>query len=127
MELSIFIGKLFAIVYLTVGIAALVHRSYFRSVFETMIANSAVLTVLSLIALTVGASIVVSHNIWVPDWPVFITILGWFAMIKGMSFLIFPVRSMYWVEVVMAREDIPKISAYCSLVLGLLFSYFCFG
>lgn len=127
MELSIFIGKLFAIVYLTVGIAALIHRAYFCSVFETMITSPAVLTVISLIALTVGASIVVSHNVWVPDWPVLITILGWFAMIKGMSFLIFPVRSTFWVESVMARVDISKISAFCSLFIGALFFYFSFA
>jgi hypothetical protein len=127
MESSIFIGRLFAIIYLTVGIAALAHRSYYRSIAQSIVTNSVVLLVLSLIALTVGASIVILHNVWVPDWPVVITILGWFAMVKGMTFIFLPERTTLWISTYMAREDVPKLSACTAIGLGVMFAYFSFA
>jgi hypothetical protein len=37
-----------------------------------------------------GLMTVVAHNIWVWDWPVFITVLGWSTLIKGIMKVGFP-------------------------------------
>ena len=43
-----------------------------------------------LFLLTMGLVIVMTHNIWVLDWPVVITFVGWSMTIKGIVYLIFP-------------------------------------
>lgn len=42
------------------------------------------------ITMLLGLATVVAHNIWVWDWPLAITILGWFTLIKGVLKIGFP-------------------------------------
>ena len=37
-----------------------------------------------------GLSIIRKHNIWAFSWPVFVTIIGWFALIGGLGRMFFP-------------------------------------
>ena len=36
-----------------------------------------------MILMPAGLAIVLTHNVWVADWPVIITLLGWLAVISG--------------------------------------------
>jgi hypothetical protein len=38
----------------------------------------------------IGLLIVVSHNIWVKDYRVVITIFGWLSLVKGIAYMAFP-------------------------------------
>ena len=35
-------------------------------------------------------SIILKHNIWAFSWPVFVTIIGWFAFFGGLGRMFFP-------------------------------------
>jgi hypothetical protein len=37
------------------------------------------------ISILVGLLIVTSHNIWTPEWPLLITLIGWVALLKGIA------------------------------------------
>jgi hypothetical protein len=49
-----------------------------------------VIYVSGFLTLTVGYLLVTFHNIWVKDWPVIITVIGWIALVKGISLLVLP-------------------------------------
>lgn len=42
------------------------------------------------ITMLLGLVTVVAHNVWVWDWPVVITVLGWMTLIKGIGKVGFP-------------------------------------
>ncbi len=42
------------------------------------------------IAFGIGLAQVLSHNLWVADWRVLITLFGWAALLKGLMLLYFP-------------------------------------
>jgi hypothetical protein len=44
------------------------------------------------ITMLLGLATVVAHNVWVWDWPVVITILGWGTLLKGIEKVGFPDR-----------------------------------
>lgn len=48
------------------------------------------LLVLVIITLIMGLVTVILYNLWVKDWRVLITILGWSTLIKGISKIRFP-------------------------------------
>ena len=51
---------------------------------------------LVLLLLICGLLIIVGHNIWVADWHVIVTIVGWLTVLKGVIVLMFPqVLSVY--------------------------------
>jgi len=37
-----------------------------------------------------GLSIIRTHNIWTLNWPVLITLIGWFAILGGLGRMFFP-------------------------------------
>jgi hypothetical protein len=44
------------------------------------------------ITFLLGLATVVAHNVWVADWPVAVTILGWVSLFKGIEKIGFPDR-----------------------------------
>ena len=42
------------------------------------------------VAASVGVAMVQYHNIWVNDWRLLVTIVGWIALAKGILLLAFP-------------------------------------
>src|SRR6476646_9005433 len=74
-------------------------------------------------ALLAGLAIVNTHNLWVSDWRVIITILGWLAIVRGALSLLFP-NKMYGVGgTILANRSGPMIGAVIILVLGGILSW----
>lgn len=55
-----------------------------------LIGNRSFIFLSGYIALIIGLITVILHNVWVSDWRVVITILGWIALIKGVVRIGFP-------------------------------------
>jgi len=90
MELSIFIAKIFAFVYLAIGLGMLINTKYYKKAIDDMLDNSGVMYLGGVMALVIGYLMVTYHNFWVKDWTVIITVIGWLAFIKGVLLLVLP-------------------------------------
>jgi hypothetical protein len=55
-----------------------------------LIGNTMLITLTGVLWLIIGLLIVVDHNIWVADWPVIITIVGWILLLQGLMRLFVP-------------------------------------
>ena len=85
--------------------------------------NQSATLILGMFALLAGLAIVNTHNLWVSDWRVIITILGWLAIIRGALSLLFP-NKMYGVgETILASRSGTMIGAVIILVLGGFLSW----
>lgn len=124
MELSIFIAQVFALVYLAIGLGMLIDTKYYRKAFDSMIANSGVMYIGGVMALVIGFLIISSHNIWVKDWTVIITVLGWLAVVKGVMLLVFPKAMLNFSKGLM-KKNLTIISVIV-LILGGVLGYFGF-
>jgi hypothetical protein len=49
-------------------------------------------------ALIIGIMLVVSHNIWVWDWRLVITLIGWMTLIKGIIRIFYPEAVLKLIE-----------------------------
>ncbi|MCX5794799.1 MAG: hypothetical protein NTY77_04830 [Elusimicrobia bacterium] len=87
-----------------------------------MYKNAALTYLLGLLALVIGSLIVHYHDIWVGDWPVLITVLGWIAVVKGIMIIAFP-NAMQRLTRRLLAGAAPRIVPYFALSLGLLFGY----
>jgi hypothetical protein len=54
--------------------------------------------VISLVAIVIGLLNILFHNIWEDDWRLIITIIGWIALLIGLSLFIFPKRTVLWLD-----------------------------
>jgi len=84
-----FVIQVLALLHISLGIAALRGIvNYSKLVKELTEPGMAIM--IGLISLPIGLYLVTYHNIWVKDWEVIVTIVGWSALIKGFLYIAYP-------------------------------------
>ena len=125
MDLSVFLARIFAVLYLIVGIGILLNAEYYRKAYSDMIRDTGIMYLGGAIALVIGYLMVAYHNFWVKDWSVIITIIGWLALIKGLLMFILPKTMINLTTFVFKEKYVPVVSAV-ALILGVVLGYYVF-
>ena len=125
MEVSFLIAKIAAVIYLSASLGGFISRDYYRRLSEDMYRNAGLTYLMGFLAVIVGFLIVHYHNLWVKDWTVLITIMGWLALMKGVLIIVFP-KFVQHVSKSFLTDRALQIYPYVTLMFGLLFGYFGF-
>lgn len=88
MDISIFFARLWGSFYVIFGLLFIITRQLGRTIEMTESKEFVIST--GYISLLMGLVTVILHNVWVADWRVVITILGWSTLIKGIQKIGFP-------------------------------------
>lgn len=122
MNTSVFIARLLALVYVSVGLGILTNPKYYQKALKEILNSAVALYFGGIMALVAGFLIVSYHNYWVKDWHVVITLIGWLAVVKGASLLVFPDQyaDMFqsWIKKYINQWG------FMALILGIIFAYF---
>jgi hypothetical protein len=49
-----------------------------------------------ILTMAAGLAIVLTHNVWVANWRVVVTLLGWLMTVGGAMRIVFPGRTQAW-------------------------------
>jgi hypothetical protein len=90
MTTSELIASLAGPMLMVLGTAMLLNGRVFLSTTAKFGENPAFIFLAGLLALVVGLAVVRTHNLWVDDWRVIVTILGWHAIVGGVVNVIAP-------------------------------------
>ena len=80
--------------------------------------------------LPTGLVILLGHNIWAWDWPVFVTIAGWGMTIKATLYLIFPTLPNRMIENAdrwQKSYSVFRVVGAVMSVLGVVLTWHAFG
>jgi uncharacterized membrane protein len=124
MQTSIFLAKLLGPVLLVAGIAMLVNRKNLDAIVQELFRSPLLLLLLGIIDLAVGLAIVLTHNVWVADWRLIITLLGWFLMVRGAVRMLIPDQAKAFGAKVLKDPNVVTGSLAGTTALGLALSYF---
>jgi len=120
---SIVLAKILALYFVAIGVAFLLDPLRFKKMLPAMLKDENFLLLGAITALLFGAVIVSIHNIWVLGWPVLITLLGWWSLIKGYGILIYSKFPNYF-SFILNRSDIfYRTLGSIYLLLGLFLGY----
>ena len=126
MELSIFLAKVFGLLFLLIGLGILLDKKYYNKIFKHFVRSPAHLFVTGFLSLIIGIAIVTYHNIWHGEWwVILITIFGWLGLLKGIFRLLMPRMVMDWIKSIMKKNAL-MASAVFGLIFGVIFSYYGF-
>jgi len=87
-EISIFLARFWGSLFMILGLQSVGAKLLGRIIKYTEDRTITVST--GYITFLLGLVTVILHNIWVADWRVTITILGWTTLFKGMTKIAFP-------------------------------------
>ncbi len=124
--ISVFLAQLIGIYLFIVSLAMLVHQQRYKKVMTDFLANPALISLSGGLGVIIGLLIVLCHNIWISDWPVLVTLIGWFILLQGIARIFFTGRF------IKAMKDIMTKSCYLIwcwvwLLLGLYLIWVGFG
>jgi len=88
MEISIFLARFWGSFFVIFGLLFIITRQLGKTIEMTDDKTFVIST--GYITLLMGLVTVILHNVWVANWTVVITILGWSTLIKGISKIGFP-------------------------------------
>jgi len=123
MEVSILVAQVYGLICVALGLGLLINGAYYKKVFNALLKDSGYMFFGGIMALVVGFLIVSSHNVWVKDWTVLVTIIGWIALLKGITLFLAP---KFLVDLSRPMLKNMKLVGVGVLVLGLVMGYFGF-
>jgi uncharacterized protein YjeT (DUF2065 family) len=121
---ALIIAKLCSIVILIMGLSFFLQPQMWRKYTEYVLENPYKHQFTYLFILLFGLTIVLLHNIWVWDWPVVITIYGWFVAIKGAVSLLYPQIGQKFQSLVNEKTfNLARFGAILWIILGVVLVY----
>ena len=93
METSVYlaklIGPLMALMAL-MGLFVVLHPAHLSKIGQGVLDSPALMFVSSVLALTSGLALVLSHTVITCDWRLIITLIGWITLLAGAARLLLP-------------------------------------
>jgi hypothetical protein len=126
MATSRYIARLMGPVLLIIGIGMvmgmLTEGDGYSSLLKEFIGSRALIFVTGALALTAGLAVVNAHNLWVRDWRVIVTVLGWLLILRGFMNLVFPSTVQTLGDRMIASHAGVLAGAAVTIVLGAILS-----
>jgi len=124
MQASVFLAKLIGPILVLAAAGLLLNRKIMDAVAREILGSAVFLSFLGLIDFAVGLAIVLNHNLWVADWRVIITILGWLLIIRGAARVLIPDQLKGFATKFLKNKNAVTAALAGTLGLGLVLSYF---
>ena len=90
MEITIFLARFWGSLFMILGAASVGAKFLSRVIGYTEDKTITITT--GYITFLLGLATVVAHNVWVADWRLAVTILGWVTLLKGIEKVALPDR-----------------------------------
>ena len=126
MGTSVFIARIFGLCYLILGAGLLFNQKAFQRVMEDFCKNAALVFYGGILSLVIGVVIILTHNVWVANWTVMITIIGWLGLLKGIWIIVFPNTVPKFMQAYQKNENLLMVHSIGALILGAVLTYFGF-
>lgn len=88
MDITIFFARLWGSYFIIFGLLFIITRQLGKTI--EMTEDKAFVISTGYITLIMGLVTAILHNVWVADWRVVVTLLGWSTVIKGIQKIGFP-------------------------------------
>ena len=124
MQTSIFLARLLGPLLLLPGVGLFVNQRAFRTMATEVIGSVTLVYLLGMIDFAAGLAIVLVHNVWVADWRVLITLIGWLLLIRGLIRILLTEQAMSYAKNKFRGDNIYRVSSAVLTALGLVLCYF---
>jgi len=96
MDVSLSLARFVGPIILVLGFGLLIYPKRYEQIDREFLASVSLTCLVGILLLLLGLAILLIHNVWVLDWPVFITLLGWVSAVTGVILLLHPETVHHW-------------------------------
>jgi hypothetical protein len=124
MATSVFLAKLIGPVLLVASIGLFLNMAGYGAMAQEFLRSPALIYLAGILTMTAGLAIVLAHNVWVANWPVLITILGWLGVIGGAARIALPEQTRKVGDTMLRNDRTLQIGGAVWLAIGALLCFF---
>jgi uncharacterized membrane protein len=124
MQTSVVLAKLIGPLFLAVGVGLLLNGATYRKLAGEFLASTALVYLSGILTMLGGLALVLTHNVWAPDWRVLITLLGWLGTLGGAARIVMPQGTQKMGRKLLAHSSGLTIAGVIWLALGAVLSFF---
>ena len=124
MSASIFLARLLGPLFIVLGIAVPLKTQMFRAILREFAQSQALLYLAGFFGLLGGLALVLSHNLWVRDWRLIITLIGWLTIIRALVTIFQPQWIVTLAGKISENRSCFLGAAIADLLIGAILSYF---
>jgi hypothetical protein len=124
MAQSIFLAKLIGPFFALVGLGVIINATGFRAIAKEFLNSPGLIFLTGILTLPVGIAIVLVHNVWVANWPVLITIVGWLTLLTGVVRTVAPQQVASRGKTISAYWNFPYVAGAIWLAVGAVLCFF---
>lgn len=117
------IFQLIGLTYLCAGLGLLIHPKFQKNMLDGFVTNAGLVYSIAFPTLLVGFLLVAYHNDWYMQWTVILTIIGWIALIKGITMFVLPELYQAIASKLEHRKKILKAMATILTLIGAFLLY----
>jgi glucan phosphoethanolaminetransferase (alkaline phosphatase superfamily) len=118
MKTSQYIAGLIGPLFMAVAAFMVIRRDAFAQFAKAAMADRPLIFLAGVLLLVAGVAIVQAHNLWVRDWRVVVTILGWLAIAGGLMRIFVPEFATAIVEQIDPNHPAVTITAAIYFAFG---------
>ena len=100
-----------------------VQRDRMCRIGQEFLDSEALIFISGVITLPAGLAIVITHNVWEPNWRVLITLFGWIAVFAGIGRLALPDMMKTVGNSMIENPAFIVVPGVFMVILGAFFSY----
>jgi uncharacterized membrane protein len=111
-------------IFVLVGIAVLSKPKAFRALLKEFLGSPALIYLAGVLGMLGGWTLVLTHNVWVLDWRLLVTLIGWFSVVRAVVTIFRPDRIVSLGSKAIENRGFFFGAAVIDLATGLILSYF---
>ncbi len=125
MCLSPFFATVIGFYLFLVSLAIIVHPHRSRKDIAEFLSDHPLLCLSGGLSVLLGLILVISHNIWVLQWPIAITLIGWLLLLQGICRLFCPDQFIRGMKKIVTEKRL-TYWAWAWLVVGVYLIWMAF-
>lgn len=90
MSITLFLAEVIGWYFVIISLFILIRRRKMETLILSIATQPSLIFFIGIITVILGLLMVVSHNIWVWEWPVIITIISWLVLFGGIFRILMP-------------------------------------
>jgi hypothetical protein len=118
MCLSVFFAQILGLFLSIVSLSILVRYQESKKIFHDFLSDPAMIACSGHSRVLAALIILVPHHLWVAQWPVIITIIGWLILLSGILRLFFPKKVASAMKQLMAKNGL-LLAVWVCFLIGL--------
>jgi uncharacterized protein YjeT (DUF2065 family) len=121
--MAIWISRFLGPIILTLSIPMTVTPSNLQETTKRFLADSPLVLISGILAMTAGLSIVNTHNVWSLDWTLIVTLFGWALVLGGASRILSPKAVERIGSTMMDRPTLTRIMGAFWALIGVFLTF----